>query len=110
VQIPHHSRGSQFTALRIVTKSSEARNRCHTYEDGVALSYEMQQRRPHVTEQVSVAVTCIRKVPVPSIGQNTGKCEVFSGFSQPLQTNALMIMMMTMTNKFAIIWKDTVMA
>ena len=87
------------------------------YEDGVALSYEMQQARPHVTERVSVAVTCIRKVPAPSIGRNTGKLEVFRGFSQFLQTNALIIIIIIIiiitimiTNKFVIIWKDTIMA
>jgi hypothetical protein len=51
----------------------------------------MQQARPHVTEQVSVAVTSIRKVPAPSIGRNIGKLEVFRGFSQPRQTNVFII-------------------
>jgi hypothetical protein len=100
------------------------------YEDGVAVSYEMQQARPHVSERVSVAVTCIRKVPAPSIGRNTGKLKIFRGFSQLLQTNTLMMMMMMMimmmmmmmmmmmvmmtttttNNKFVIIWKDMIMA
>jgi hypothetical protein len=72
----------------------------------------MLQARPHVIERVSVAVTCIRKVTAPSIGRNTGKLEVFRGFSQLLQTNTLMMMMTTptTTNKFLIISKDTIMA
>jgi len=71
-----------------------------------ALSYEMQQTRPHDTEQFSVAVTCILKVPAPIVGWNTGKLEVFRGFSQSLQTNDFIIIII----KFEIIWKDTVMA
>jgi hypothetical protein len=68
----------------------------------------MQQARPHVTEQVSVAVTCIPKVTAPCIGRNPAKPEVFRGLFQPLQTHTLMMTMM-MTNKFVRIWKDTVM-
>jgi len=71
----------------------------------------MQQARPHGTEQVSVAVTCIRKVAAPIIGWNTGKFEVLLGFSQPLQTNDFIInIFIIIINTFVIIWKDTVMA
>jgi hypothetical protein len=71
----------------------------------------VQQARPHVTEQVTVAITCIRKVPATSTGRNTGKLEVFRGFSQPLQTNNFIIIIIIITNnKFVIILKDTVMA
>jgi len=70
----------------LLNRAKQETDVTHTHEDGVALSYEMQRARPHVTEQVSVAVTCIQKESAPSIGRNTEKLGVSVVFLSPSNT------------------------